>query len=80
MRTFHCTDHYNEKFAYTFGTLYNFDDKARRVNKIVKIMMTSFMNAPLKEPLPIVVVDSKDGLWAERPDVTTLIVCKKNRL
>ena len=34
----------------------------------------------LKEPLPIVVVDSKDGLWAERPDVTTLIVCKKNRL
>ena len=42
--------------------------------------MTSFMNAPLKEPLPIVVVDSKDGLWAERPDVTTLIVCKKNRL
>ena len=34
----------------------------------------------LKEPLPIVIVDGKDSLWTKRPDVTTLIVCKKNRL
>ena len=31
----------------------------------------------LKEPLPIVVVDGKDSFWAKRPDVSTLIVCRK---
>ena len=33
----------------------------------------------LKEPLPIVVVDGKDSFWAKRPDVSTLIVCRKKK-